>query len=825
MEPAYRFASFELRPAERQLLRAGEPQKLGSRALDLLIALVERRERLVSKGELLQIVWPRLVVEENNLQVQVMALRKLLGPDAIATVPGRGYRFTAPLLDGQAAPAPPPPVVEPGVRLIGRETDIEALRALVPAHALVTMLGAGGVGKSTLAAHVMPLCAPAFAHGAAWLDLGTLSHLRGVVEAIAVATHLALPAGDALQALMQAMASARLLLVLDNAEHLADDVTRLAKALQQEAPGVHLLITSQVPLRLRAEQIYRLEPLALPDPGADVADANASPAVHLFVARVRASDRHFVLDPHNVQAVVNLTRRLDGLPLAIEMAAARVPVLTPAQLDAALGERFRLLTQGEPGAPARQHTLLAAMQWTFGLLNPSEQAVFRRLAVFAGSFSLQAAQHVCRDDALDEWQVIDALSVLVDRSLVALLPGEAPRYRLLDTPLAYARQLLIACGEEGTTRERHLLWTRDVLAGLYEEHLWSRRPAAVLRVAAMAEANNGLAAWEWALANAPLQAVELAPGLAQALTDRHSTRLAVWRTTEPLVRNHPSAACRARWQLGWAQFWHSIGQTGTAEAAAKAADVFREEGHVAGEYRALAICASVLSGQALTGAQSNALARMEALEDPAWPADLRYLRQYARITHLDAEGRYDEALAVGHACAELTAGRGGRLQHDIVMMYLELMAGRAHDAVQRGEVARSRQPLGLGQNLASGVEILLLLGRLQVGDTVGARELAPAVWTAASAFRYLGPTAEVLSLLAACENRPRTACLLLGHAEAAYAAQPSQRLPAYRRAGLQALHRVGESLAPEEQKAWQDKGRELSEAGLYALALATRDAA
>ncbi len=824
MDAIYRFAPFELRPAARQLLRDGAPLKLGSRALDLLTALVERRERVVSKGELLQIVWPRLVVEENNLQVHVMALRKLLGPDAIATVPGRGYRFTAALDMPDAATPMPTPAAEAAAPLIGREADLDALRALLPLRPLVTLLGAGGVGKSTLAACVAPLCAPAFADGTAWVDLSTHAQPRGVVDAIATTTRLTLPRGDAHEALGHALAGARLLLVLDNAEHLADEVARVAQALRQAAPGVHLLVTSQVPLRLRAEQLYRLEPLALPDPDAPVPDAADSPAVQLFVARVRASDRHFVLDPHNVRAVVSLTRRLDGLPLAIEMAAARVPALTPAQLDAALGERFRLLTSGEPGAPERQHTLLAAMQWTHALLAPAEQAVFRRLAVFVGPFSLPGAQHVCRDDALDEWQVLDALSVLVDRSLVTPPVGEPPRYRLLDTPHAYARRLLAASGEEAATHERHLAVMRDVLAGLFEAYLWASQPAPALRAAALAEADNGLAALEWALAHTPQQAVELAPGLAQALTDRHAARLTVWRRTEPHLSTHPSPAARARWQLGWAQFWTAIGQAGTHDAAAEAAEMFRQAGHRAGEYRALAIAASVLCGQPLLAAQLQALARMEALEDPSWPADLLYLRQHARITHLDAQGRHDEALAVGEASAALTAGRGGRLLHDVTMMYLELMAGRAQAAVRRGEAAQKRQPRSLSHALASGVEILLLAGWLQLGDTARTRALAPAVWAAASAFRYLGPVAEILSLLAALEDRPRTACLLLGHAEVAYIAQPTQRLPVYRRAGQQALSLVRGRLAPADAAAWQDKGRALGESGIGALALAARDA-
>jgi len=829
--PACAFADFELRPEQRLLLRAGEPQRLGGRAFDLLVALVERRDRLVPKAELMDVVWPRLVVEENNLQVQVLALRKLLGPRAIATVPGRGYRFLLPLLDEPARASSPPPAgamprgddqpadvaqgrgaaAPHGAALIGRTADEAALAASVSAHRLVTLLGAGGVGKSSLARVVVERLAPRFGDGMAWVDLTAVGEAQGVVDAIAAATRAALARGDRARALAAAMAPMRLLLVLDNAEHLLDAVLATANAVHDAAPAVHVLVTSQAPLRLGVEQLYRLEPLALPDPDAPLDEAQASAAVQLFVARVRASDRHFVLDAHNAPAVVSLTRRLDGLPLAIEMAAARVPALSPAQLDSALRERFRVLTTGDRGAPGRQHTLQAAMEWTHALLGAAERAVFRRLAVFVGSFSLQAAQAVCADavpaDAgsvhpalvLDEWQVLDALAVLVDRSLVAPPVGEPPRYRLLETPRAFALRLLgDDAAEAQRVRCRHLAVYRAFFEQAYDDHLWVRQPVAEQVRVTAPEADNGLAALAFALEHDPEAAIALAPGLAQALVRRHAERFGVWQRTERVATSEPiTPPVRARWQLGYARFWGSNSVQRSHPHARAAAAQLRAEGHAAGEYRALAVLAGALTAEtmhspALAEEARARLARMLELENPAWPADLRFLRLWSESNQHSAAGRHEEALRVsleGMALIQ-ASGRQGRLIHETATVYHELMAGHVDAAIERAGAAVQRLRERQRHGLASGLEVLLVVGWLRRGDaasTAQARALAPAVWTAACAFNQQGGVADSLALLAAREGRARAALLLAGYAEAAHRRGATHQLPVFRQCADEAV--------------------------------------
>lgn len=822
-----RFGPFDLRPAERLLCRDGEPLKLGGRAFDLLVALAERRDRVVSKNELMDIVWPRLVVEENNLQVQVLTLRKLLGPQVIATVPGRGYRFTAVPEDAPApaAAAPAPSTTAQLPRLIGREHALSELVAAVRAQRLVTLLGAGGVGKSTLARCAVAALDAAFEDGVTWVDLTPLERPGAVVDTIASATRSTLARGDRLAALAAALRPLHALLVVDNAEHLVDAVTGVAQALHDAAPRLHLLVTSQAPLRLRAEQLLRLEPLALADPDAALADAMQSPAVQLFVERVRASDRHFVLDDLNRAAVVGLTRQLDGLPLAIEMAAARVPALSPTQLDDALRERFRVLTRGDPLAPARQHTLQAAMQWTHALLSEAERAVFRRLAVFVGGFSLPAAQQVCADDGIDEWQVLDTLVVLVDRSLVTLPAGDPPRYRLLDTPQAFARQQLASAGEEAATRRRHLDFFRRFYAEGYEAHLWRRNPVVQWLAAWGPDADNGLAALAHGIVHDRVAALAIVPGLAQTLVRRHAERFDCWRRTEPLLDASVPDEVRARWQLGYAQFWGvNSREQRSRPAALAAATHFRRIGHAAGEYRAQAMLATTVSGSTDDGVEA-ALQRLRELEQPQWSGDLRFLRRWAEAAWLSTAGRHDEALAAGRDCLALIeeSGRGGRLIHEMGMMFVEIMAGRLDDAIARGQAAVQRMRVHQRHAPASGAELLLLAAWLLRGDLVEARALGRAVWDAGAMFNQKAAVAETLSLLAASEGRPRSAVLLVGYADAEYTRSGTNRLAVYRLCGDRAEVLAARSLPAAGRAALKARGATWADGSVPTLAFGTAD--
>lgn len=497
----YRFDRFELHPAERRLLVDGQPAVLGGRAFDVLMALVERRGRVVTKDDLLDAAWPGLVVEENNLAVQISTLRKLLGGRLIATVAGRGYQFTADLQPLAAAPAAPPSAggsaPAAATRLIGRESELEALTGLLRTHRLVTLAGPGGIGKTRLA---LGWCeGPGRAERVVWIELAGLSD-AALLPAAVLAALGGVPAGaPSTAALRAALAPLELTLVLDNAEPVAAEVAALAGELLDAAPRLRLLVTSQVPLRLPAEQVYRLGALALPEGRVTPEQALRHGAVALFVERARAADPLFELAPGNVTSVVEICTRLDGLPLALELAAARVPSLGVTALAAALDERLRVLGDPQRSAPARQRTLRAALEWSHGLLDLRAQRVFRGLGVFAGGFTLDAAQAVIADQdptaALDAWAVMVTLGRLVEDSLVVRGGGEPPRYDLLESSRLFALELLGRSGEAPALRARHLAWC----AGFVERALGSGVPDEARLARVGAEYPNLRAALEAAL--------------------------------------------------------------------------------------------------------------------------------------------------------------------------------------------------------------------------------------------------------------------------------------------------------------------------------------
>ena len=419
----YRFGDFRLLPQEQQLLRHDAAVALTARAFALLLALVQAAGRLVSKDALMQRVWAGLVVEENNLAVQVGVLRKMLGADAIATVPGRGYRFALALQGNDGVSAAPsahargnlPAAVAP---LLGREADLTALQACMDQRRLVTVVGAGGIGKSRLALAASSASLGRWRDGVWWLELAGLGEAALLTSSMAQTLGINLQGRESGPAeLATALADRETLLVIDNCEHLLDAVATLVDQLLKGAPGLRVLATSQEPLRLDAEQQYRLNPLAVP---ADAATPGARDfgALALLVSRVRASQASYALSDHDLPLAIDLCRRLDGLPLAIELAAARVHLLGLRTVHDLLDERFRLLTAGSRTALRRHQTLRAAIDWSHALLDDSQSAVFMRLGVFSGGFTMGLAQALCAEAQLDEWDVLDQMAALVDKSLV-----------------------------------------------------------------------------------------------------------------------------------------------------------------------------------------------------------------------------------------------------------------------------------------------------------------------------------------------------------------------------------------------------------------------
>jgi predicted ATPase/DNA-binding winged helix-turn-helix (wHTH) protein len=504
-----RFGRFELLPTERTLLEAGHPVALGARAFDLLSALIERRDRLVTKAELLDLVWPGLVVEEANLPVQISGLRKIIGPQGVATVPGLGYRFAmaldddvdvvspghAPLPEASAARTNVPAATD---ILLGRDADLDALPRWLAEHRLITVLGAGGIGKTRVAQVAARATAGGFADGAWWVDLAALSSAEKIAPSIATAASLQLGDGDAMMELVRVLAPREMLLVLDNCEHLAGAVAQVVDAVLGGAARVRVLATSQEALRVDGEHLYLLSPLAVPPRGVSLATARGFPAVQLLEHRACAVDPRFTLTAANVDLAIDLCRQLDGLALAIEMAAARLPMLGLNGLHERLGDRLGLLRASSRDAPSRQKTLRATLDWSHGLLDANERAVLRRLAVFAGSFRLDAALQIAGFAGIGEDTALDALAGLVDKSFVSLEQLEPPRYRLAETTRLYARERLCEAGEVEAALRSHVGFMREFLEGAHRS--WFTMPETAWRLRVEPELDNLRAALDGALA-------------------------------------------------------------------------------------------------------------------------------------------------------------------------------------------------------------------------------------------------------------------------------------------------------------------------------------
>jgi predicted ATPase/DNA-binding winged helix-turn-helix (wHTH) protein len=489
-----RFGACELDPAARELRVAGAPARVGERGFDLLVVLAEARGEVVSRDTLLDRVWRGTVVGDENLKVQVMALRKLLGAEAIVTVPGRGYRLAWPVEAPAAAPARP----DTGT-LFGRDADLRAVQAALVAGRLVTLAGPGGIGKTRLALANATADAGRFADGALLVELAPLVDAGHLVHALNRA--LGLHPGSGKAALHRALRPLQLLLVLDNAEHLHEGVAALAAELLAEAPQLRLLVTSREPLHLDGEAVLRLDGLALPASD-DAAAVHASPAVALLCARVQALDPRFELAPAQVPLAAALCRRLEGIPLAIELAAARVPLLGLGGVLERLAEPLALLTRGTHGAPERQQTLRGALAWSHGLLDDAEKRVFRRLAVFAGGFRVPSAQALLVDagdpSAPDEWQALDLVQSLVDKSLLAVqAKGDGRRLRMAEVTRSFALERLLESGEQAAVQRRHA----ETVLALFEaaDERFTATPVLAWTRELMPELANLRAAVHWAL--------------------------------------------------------------------------------------------------------------------------------------------------------------------------------------------------------------------------------------------------------------------------------------------------------------------------------------
>ncbi len=481
-DEATAFGSFVLYAGRHLLLKDGEPVTIGSRALEVLITLTGRSGELATKDELIASAWPNTTVEESNLRVQIALLRRVLGdnqaaPRYIAAVPSRGYRFVAPLTRSRVENGPetttaPNNLPRQLIQAIGRDEAIKFVEGRFKRLRMVTIVGPGGIGKTTVGLRVAEQLSSSHKHGLCFVDLAPITNPQLVTSVLASQLRLPETSGDPTATLIGYLREKQMLLVFDSCELVLEATARLAETLLRQAPEISILATSREALRVEGESVYRLPPLDLPPPAAGLtaADALEFAAIRLFVERATSFASGYSFDDDEAPIVAHICRQLDGIALAIELAAARVEAFGTRGIAELLNDQLRLLTGGRRTALPRHQTLAAMIDWSYGALSDGERKVLRRLAVFTGDFERDAAVAIATDPTAPDRDVPGHLADLVAKSLVSVdAQGKAARYRLLDTTRAFVLDKVRDEGELDAIMRQLVAYLCEVLRHSQEE--------------------------------------------------------------------------------------------------------------------------------------------------------------------------------------------------------------------------------------------------------------------------------------------------------------------------------------------------------------------